>query len=98
MQDKIEATLDGERRRDVLLRESEPTISTKMVQIPCDPGEEIIDREDMPILRNEAIAEVRAEEPSRPGDEHLRRGSKLRPHLDPRYSSERGVTSPRPRL
>ena len=98
VQDQIKVILDGERRRDVLLYESESTISAKMFQIPCHPGEQIVDPDDTPLLRDEAVAEVRAEEPGRPGDEHLRRRSKLRPHLGPRCPFELGVTSPPPRL
>ena len=96
MQDEIYAIVDGEWLGHVLLHEPEARVPLEVGEIPSDPGEEVVDPENVPVAREEMFAEVRSEESGRSGDQN-RRG-RFRAQVHARCRSAPRVTSPRPRL
>src|SRR2546427_2582449 len=77
VQDEIDGIVDDERPRDVLAQEPEPAVATQMGQVSGRSREQAVDPQDAPVPRQEMVAQVRAEEPGRPRDQHGRRRSAL---------------------
>src|SRR5439155_6845466 len=98
VQDEVNGVIDDERLRDVLPQESEPGVASEMGQVPGRSRQQVVGPNDVPVLSEKMVAEVRAQKPGGSGDQHGRGRSAAGPHTGTRCRTVRGVASPRPRL
>ena len=98
MQDEIDRVVDDKRVDDVVFEELEAVVALQMSQIPGRARQQVVDSHHPPVVRQEVIAQVRAEESGRTRNHHGCRRMGGRVHTRSRDGSWWRVASPRPRL
>ena len=77
MQDRVERARDVDEVRDVLLDEREALVAEKQRDVVRRPRQEVVDADDVVTLREQAFAEVGADEAGAAGDEDPRHSGDL---------------------
>src|SRR6266404_4958842 len=89
MQDRVERARDVDEVRDVLLDEREALVAEKRRDVVRRPRQEVVDADDVVTLREQAFAEVGADETGAAGDEDPRHSGDLE-----RRAADRVVREP----
>jgi hypothetical protein len=64
----VDGAVDGDARGDVVLDQREPGVVGEVRVVGRVAGEEVVDRDDLPLARAQQVAEVRTQEPRATGD------------------------------
>ena len=69
VQYRVDGTVDRDAGDDVVLHEREACVIGEVRDVLAVTGEEVVDRDDLPLASAEEVAEVRTKEPGAPGDD-----------------------------
>src|SRR5437867_407889 len=82
MQNEVDRTVDGEQLHDIPPQESEAAVSFEVSEVAGDPGKKVVDPNDIPALREEVVAKMRAEKSGGSSDRHGCRTRRPLAHIE----------------